>query len=478
MKEIKTKQATKDIKVLDKAMDVSRKAKNAYIKTKEQTEQLRNNKDGNYVDDAANNVQQGTETIIRKTGHTAGTYGKKTVEKIQECRTPDVDASETAKRKLTLSKPNKLAKRRFVQSRAKQQFIQTREIQAANQKTVQTRAQQQTSRSITTQTVQRPLFQPAKKTAMQTIHTSGKTGHTIKQSAKVGNKTIKGAAKGTVKTAQRTVKTAEHTARATIKTSQAAAKTAAKTAQTAQRAAQAARAAARMAAVSAKNAAKAMAATIRVIIAAIRSLITLITVGGWIAVVIILVICLAGLLLGSVYGVFFSNESSSKNTPIMTEAVSQLNEEFKTKIEQIQDENPHDTLDLSDNGSSTKVGNWRDILAIYAVKTAANPENGMEVSTLDDAKVGILRNVFWDMNKIDYWTETVEHKETVTTTDKDGNEINKTVTTTEIILHIKVTSKSYSDMIGVYNFNAEQLKMLNELMQDEYRQLFMQLIGS
>lgn len=38
MKYIKTKSFVKDIKVLDKATDVSRRAKNAYIRTKEQAE--------------------------------------------------------------------------------------------------------------------------------------------------------------------------------------------------------------------------------------------------------------------------------------------------------------------------------------------------------------------------------------------------------------------------------------------------------
>jgi hypothetical protein len=33
-------------------------------------------------------------------------------------------------------------------------------------------------------------------------------------------------------------------------------------------------------------------------------------------------------------------------------------------------------------------------------------------------------------------------------------------------------------MIDEYNFNSNQVGMLNELMKDEYQQLFMQLTGS
>ena len=90
--------------------------------------------------------------------------------------------------------------------------------------------------------------------------------------------------------------------------------------------------------------------------------------------------------------------------------------------------------------------------------------------------MGILQSILWDMNQINYWIETVEHEETVTTVDGDGNEVEETITTTETILHIDLISKSHVDMIAEYHLNSEQIELLNELMQDEYQQLFMQLI--
>lgn len=566
LKDIKTKSFVKDIKVLDKATDVSRRAKNAYIRTKEQAERLGHNEDGNYVDNASSSVRDGAETVVRKAGHTAGNYGKKAVEKIQERRAPDADApryndsnrenarhtstsevkgavhrdvvrtetklatehgttsvkakeavkhnvsqlgakqaakqnaarsgtKETVKRKFTLSKPNELAKHRFVQSRAKKRFSQISEIRTANQNIAQIQSQQISERIP----AKRSLFQPAEKTAAQDLHSSSTPGRTIRQAAdtgvksvkeaskgmvktaqrlvKTGNKAVKEATKGTLKTAAKSIKTADHTAKAAVKTSQAAAKTAAKTAQTTQRAVQAARTAARAAAVSAKTAAKAMVAAIKAIIAAAKGLAALIAVGGWIAVLVILVICLAGLFLCSAFGIFYSNQSPDGNTPVMSEVVSRLNGEFTAEIRRIQDENPHDTLELS-GSDSISTSQWREILTVYAIKVTADPENGMEVATLDYTKVGILRDVFWDMNKIDYWIETVEHEETATTTDEDGNETTETITTTEIILHINISSKSHTDMIAEYGFNPDQVKMLNELMKDEYQQLFMRLIGS
>ncbi|RJE47942.1 hypothetical protein A7K50_01220 [Dehalobacter sp. MCB1] len=451
MKEIRTKSAIKDIKVLDKASDVSHRMKKAYIRTKEQAEQSGHNEDSNYVDKAVSRVKDGTETVVQK-ALTMGEHGKNAVWKIKERRaggtgtsTTITSGNQSGRTSYPDAKVPKL-KQRYVQGKATLTAKQTAERKAA-------------------QTFQNSVFQPTEKAALQVGKIHGQTGRRIKQSARESSITVKQAAKGMVKTAQRRVKTIERSSKTAIKASQSAAKTIVNATQVAQRVTQAARTAARAAAVSGKTAAKAMLATIKVIIAALKSLIALIAAGGWAAVVIILLVCLVGLMSGSVFGVFFSNEDTGKNTPVMTEAVSRLNGEFRAKIEQIENENPYDTLDLSNNGSSTMVSNWRDILAVYSVKVTADPENGMEVATLDDTKVEILRNIFWEMNKIDYWLDTIEHT--------DGK-----TTSTETVLHIHVISKSYSDMIAQYNFNQQEAGMLNELMQDKYKQLFLRLIGS
>lgn len=371
MKQIKTKVVIKDIKALDKTSDMSRRMKNAYIRTKDQANKIEHNDDGNYVDDAGNSILKSTETVVQK------------------------------------------------------------------------------------------------------------TGHIIKKTAETGRKAVKKATKRTIKTSKKSVKTAGYTTKATIKTSRTAAKTTAKTAvksaQASKRAVQHARAVARAVAFSVKATAKALAITIKATIAAVKGLITLIAVGGWIAIAIILVICLAGFLLSSVFGIFLSNESYNQNTMTMTEVISELNEEFITEYERIKEQNSHDTLVLSGN-ANVSVNNWHDILAVYAVRVTDSVENSMEVATIDNVKKNILRSIFWDMNYIDHRVESIENEETIITTDKDNNVIEETITTTETILYINVSSKSCWDMIAEYNLNEHQVKMLNELMQEEYKELFLQLI--
>ena len=151
---------------------------------------------------------------------------------------------------------------------------------------------------------------------MPPIHRSRKG---IRQTAKSTGKATVKSAKGTVKTTQRSIKTAEQTARTTVKTTQVTAQAAQKSAQTAAkasyRAAQAAKAAARKSAEAAKATAKATVSAVKAIIAGTKALITALLAGGWIAVVIILII----VLLGCAVSLFGGGSSSNSYTPVSAE---------------------------------------------------------------------------------------------------------------------------------------------------------------
>ena len=126
---------------------------------------------------------------------------------------------------------------------------------------------------------------------------AGQTGKAVKDTVpktRIKNtaaKTIKGKPQKTVKTARRSIKGVKQGAKS-IKTARRSAKAAQAAARTAQKAAQAARAAARAAVEGAKALAKAAAAVVKATIAVVKSLIAAIAAGGWVAVVVILAICL------------------------------------------------------------------------------------------------------------------------------------------------------------------------------------------
>ena len=213
---------------------------------------------------------------------------------------------------------------------------------------------------------------------------------------------------------------------------------------------------------SAQKIAQAAGRALRSILAAERSRIAALMAGGSAAAALVLVICLIGLLVASPFGIFFSREKSRTDCT-MQEAVSTLNGEFSDRIEQIKAENPYDKLDMDNAGSVAMISNWRDVLAIYAVRTTTNDTAPDEVATLTEEKLEILREVFWDMSAISSCLETVSGGE-------DEDDI--------VILHITVMVKDRLQMADAYQFSAEQRRLLEELMQPEYQELFAALTGS
>lgn len=220
--------------------------------------------------------------------------------------------------------------------------------------------------------------------------------------------------------------------------------------------------AAKAAQATAQKASQAAGCALRSIIAAAQSLLAAIAAGGSTVVAMVLVICLIGLLIVSPFGIFFSGEDSGTGYT-MPEAVSVLNGEFAARIEQIKAENPYDELDMDNAGSAAMISNWRDVLAVYAVRTTTDNASPDEVATLTEEKMEILREIFWDMNTITYWTEIVP----------GGKDEADTV-----ILHITVTIKTHLQMADEYQFNTEQRRLLEELMHPKYQELFMALTGS
>lgn len=140
----------------------------------------------------------------------------------------------------------------------------------------------------------------------------------IKSTARNAEKAVKTTAKGTVKTTEKGIKTAQATSKAAIKTTETSVKTAqaAKaSAKTAQKASQAAKATAKATAEATKATVRATIAAVKAIIAGTKALISAILAGGWIAVVIILIV----VLLGCAVSLFGGGSGSNAYTPVSAE---------------------------------------------------------------------------------------------------------------------------------------------------------------
>lgn len=202
---------------------------------------------------------------------------------------------------------------------------------------------------------------------------------------------------------------------------------------------------------------KATAKTIKGIIASLKALISAIIAGGWLALVIIVIICVIGLICSSVFGIFFSNEKNSNNKT-MSSVVTEINTEFTNKIAEIQRNNLHDDYEIKSDRAE-----WKDIISIYAV-LVTNGEEQSDVVTLDDKKVQKLKDIFWEMNEISSRVEEVEKD--IETTDENGNVKSEKVT--RKVLYIEIKKKTVEEMIEKYNMNEKQKEQLAEIRKEEY----------
>ena len=79
---------------------------------------------------------------------------------------------------------------------------------------------------------------------------------------------------------------------------------------------------------------------------------------------------------------------------------------------------------------------WKEVLAVYAVKTTTDPDNAQEVATMDDEKLELLKDIFWQMNEISSSTSTQTETVIETSDDGNGNIVETEVTITRTYLYI------------------------------------------
>lgn len=266
----------------------------------------------------------------------------------------------------------------------------------------------------------------------------------IKDKRKVKStvRNTKTAIKTSKEVAKKTEKTAKETIKASKKTMQIAKETAKRTAQ------------------GVKVAIKTTISAIKAIIAGTKALVAAIVAGGWVAVIVIIVICLVALMCSSIFGIFFSSQKTSANSITMNTVVAECNQEFSDKLQSIQDSNPHDDYVLEGSMAS-----WKDVLTVYTIKQS-NGVNQQDVMTIDDNKKNVIKKIFWDMNSL---TSEVKD-EMVTEQGTNADEMPKQVQ--KKVLHIKINTKTLEQMKNDYHFSPAQNKQLAELTDNKYASLW------
>ena len=262
-----------------------------------------------------------------------------------------------------------------------------------------------------------------------------------------------------IKAGGHNVKTANHMFKTARKSAKAAKQTAEKSKKAAKMSVQSARSTATAVYRATMITAKAAATAVKAAVTGVKALVAAIIAGGWVAVVIIIVICLIAMIAGSCFGIFFSGDDTGSDVTLQT-AVSEINNEFEARINDIKETNTHDAFEIS--GSRAE---WSDALAVYAVKTAGDSDNPTEVATMDESKKQALKEVFWLMNEVSYTTAT--ETENVAAGTDEGDDVKTSESITRTYLYIQISHKSAQEAAELYGFSQEQKESLSFLLSDK-----------
>lgn len=387
---------------------------------------------------AENRIERSAENTVREVSYQGKRLVHGAVRRVRNKARNKV--ADSATRQQTAPAAQSAQQRYRVQTIRGWQATRTRRTTEAVRETERIRAARQTTQTA--------------KTAQRTVKAAGKT-------IKTGSKGIKAASKG-IKTSAQAAKT---TVKATVKTAQA-------TARASARLAQATKVAVKAAVTAAKALAKAAAAAAKAIAAAVKGLIAAIAAGGWVVLIIILVAAVIALILGSAFGLFFTDDL---NEGRLKQAIVDTNTKFtaglQARIDQLSS-GGYDAVVVSYDGDydgdGAMVNNWQDVLAVFATK---NMYDGEELLDFDDAKAAAMALVFNHMNEMDIDTRV---KTDSTTAIVDGEEVE--VTTSTLYINVTINSMTYIEGAELYRFDAEKLRLLEELMSEDYNELWAELL--
>lgn len=295
----------------------------------------------------------------------------------------------------------------------------------------------------------------------QKRHTAQKQSRDVKARQKRIKKSTRGV-RG-VDRDQKHLRTAANTARKEKQARQAAQRT--------QKTIYRAQQAARESAEAAKKVIAVIRSAIQHLLAALQSLAAALIASGWVTVFVILLICLIALVVGSAYGIFFAAESPDENAISVQDAVEQLTEEYRDQLEEIENSVDYDRQEIESNDGSYAIA-WQDVLAVFASQTSGDA-NGAAVAYLDEDNVDRLRTVLWDMNELDWRTESQTQE--VEQTNEEGE--TETTTITETVLIIELTHHTPEEMRETYHFTDRQNEYLTLLSDEDTTILWGELLG-
>ncbi len=440
-------------------------------------------------------------------------YGSKTVSAMQKGDTPEEAVAQTAKTfgeeagrdvKSAAKKPVQMAKDKAVnhiKERAKdglkQHHKQELKIKGNHTQRAGSKTAKQAKR--TAQRTAKDTVRTAERTAGKTVKSTTRTmGKGVQTAGRVGMKTGSWAAKSSAKMSSWAVKsTAKMTAWSAKTTAKVGAKAAAKTARvTVKASAKAAQAAAKTSAYAVKAASAAGKVAVTALAAIIKSLIAFIAAGGWMILLVVLLVAIIYFILNSATGMLFTVDENGDYTALVTE-VSSLTESYYEQAESsissyrktytVGKNDPilyFEGVSVPDDGGELFYPeNLHDVLAVFYTEVLSGQRGVESLNFLTEDRKKRLKEIFWDMNSLSISVKKVEEireepqEEPVEEADEEATETEGKVIQKKVYLKVNRKSLSAEQAADQYGFTEEQRSILEDYMSDKAYQMISQVIG-
>jgi hypothetical protein len=264
------------------------------------------------------------------------------------------------------------------------------------------------------------------------------------------------------------IKTAERTVRDTEKAAKAAKKTVEKTAKASKRAAEASKKAAQATVKAAKAAAQAIAKAVKAIVAGIKALVSAIAAGGWVAVLIIAIICIVALVVAALFGWLIPKDNDSS----FYAAVIELKTDYAERIEEIKSASEYDEIRVTGDSPD-----YKGCISLFAVKENLDPDDPKDLVSLNEQSKDRLKKLFWELHSIIYQISVEKTERTIQYEDKDGTVCFKTEEVIVTVLTITTDTVERDTYTEKYRLTNQQSELLTELLSPDFDDLWQGIVG-
>ena len=204
----------------------------------------------------------------------------------------------------------------------------------------------------------------------------------------------------------------------------------------------------------AKVAAKAIVAAVKATVAAVKGIVAAIAAGGWVAVVVVLLICAVGLVFGGVYSYVSKEEANSGRS--LYQLVSVAESEYYDEIERLKSEYAYDLCDIT----GTCIDRQLAVVAYLVERNLIGQDIGF-----DDARSEDFKQFYRLLHTSTLYSETVLQTETVWEQQEDGTlaPVERKVEKTK--LYVNITSLKAEQIADYFDFDDGENKCFEGLLQ-------------